>query len=255
MWTHPKENPVGSALISVLLAMLTLFVGLKAWNTALEHRYIGKPTTVRDTITIEGEGKVNAKPDLGLVNLGVYLEGTDLAMLQRQHTLKVNAINAALKEIGIADKDIQTSNYSISPKMDYKDGASKIVGYAISQSVSVKIRNLEKIGDVLAKAGPLGANQVGGVSFTIDEPSELKQQAREKALSDAKKKAEALASQLDVGLGHVVSFSESSGGGNIPMYRTMATDAVMAPAAAPAPDIQAGSLDVVSNVSVTFEIH
>ena len=119
----------------------------------------------------------------------------------------------------------------------------------------MKLRDLTKVGDVLDKVGQLGGNQVTGPDFTIDDPSSLNQEARLKALEDARKKADALSSVLGVHVGRVVTFTESVNTPPIPMpmmYRAM--DATVAGEAAPAPKIQTGSLDVTSHVSVTFEV-
>jgi hypothetical protein len=195
---------------------------------------------------------VTGKPTLAQVDIGLYSEGRDVPQVQADNSAKVNAIMDSMKGLGIAEADLQTSNYSIYPKFDYTNGQQTVNGYVVSQSVHVKVRDLAKVGTVLAKVGQLGANQVNGVSFTIDDPTELKQQARALALENAKKKAQELATALGVDVVRVVTFSESSPmPGPIP-YNYRALDAGVA--AAPTPEIQAGSLDVTSNVSVTFEI-
>ncbi len=239
---------------AVVLLGLFAFLIAKTRNELAVHRTIGRPADVRDTFTIEGEGKVSGTPTLAEISFGLLSEGSDVAKIQKDNTQKVNAMIAAVKQLGIAEKDIQTSQYSINPKYDYRDGASKIIGYQVSQSVNLKLRDLSKIGDVLTKVGQLGGNQVNGPSFTIDDPSSLKQEARMKALEDARKKAEALSDVLGVKIGRVVTFTESSNNsGPIPMmYREMAAMDASAPVANPT--IQAGSLDVMSNVSVTFEV-
>lgn len=249
-----KLNKFVQGVLGLLAIALLVFIGAKARNTMEEYNYIGKIVRDRDTITIEGTGKVSATPDVAVVNLGVTSEGRSVKDVQRQNTEKMNSIIAALKAMDIVAKDIQTSNYNISPKYDWSNGRQNILGYIVSQNVTVKIRNLDKTGDVLAKAGELGMNQAGGVQFTIDEPQKLQEEARGKAIDDAKKKAEQLAEKLGLRVVKVVTFSEGSQGypTPMPMYKTM--DAMVNAESAPAPDIQAGSLDVVSNVSVTFEV-
>lgn len=252
-WPRWRENPVVAGLLVLLLVALIGYVGLKARNTMVEYKTIGTPAAQNHTFTIDGDGRVSGKPTLGQIDLGLLSEGTEVATVQTDNTQKVNAITAGLKAMGISADDIQTSNYSISPKYDYTNGSSKLVGYTVSQSLTVKVRDMTKLGAVLAKAGQLGSNQVNGVSFTIDDPTELKQQARKKALENARTKAQELADALGVEIVRVVSFSESSGQ-NVPQpyYRTMAEGMGGGPAAVP--DIQTGSLDVQSQVSVTFEI-
>lgn len=248
-----KDNKFLQGLIGVLTIALIAFVGLKARNASEEFNYIGKAPHDRDTFSIQGEGKVSAKPDLVKISLGVQTDNASVKEAQRGNTQRMNAIIAAMKEFGIESKDIQTTNYSIFPKIDWKDGRQNIIGYSVSQNVEVKIRDLDKVGDVLGKAGELGANQIGGLDFTIDDPKVLQDQAREKAIEDAKKKADLLADKLGLDVVKIVTFSESNG--YYPTPRPMMMKADMAvESGAPAPDIQAGSLDVMSNVSVTFEV-
>jgi uncharacterized protein len=254
-WPRFKENPLMTVLLALVFLILILFLGIRAVNAVKEGAQIGRMPSDRDTITIQGQGKVSGKPTLALVDLGLFSEGKEVKAVQDQNSTKVNSIIAAMKEIGIAESDIQTANYSISPKFDYKDGGSTLVGYIVSQSVSVKVRDLTKVSTVLSRAGQLGLNQVNGVQFTIDDPSELQQQARKKALQDARNKAQELADALGVDLARVVTFAESSN--NMPpiAYGKSYNEALgVGMGGGAAPDIQAGSLDVFSHVSVTFEI-
>jgi uncharacterized protein len=249
-----KDNKFLQGVMGLLGLALIVFIGLKTRNAYQEYNYIGKAVRDRDVITIAGEGKVTARPDLVRIDLGVQTDAKTVSEAQRQNTQKMNSIIAALKALKIASEDIQTTGYSIYPKYQYTDGRSFIEGYTVSQNVTVKVRNLDSVGDVLAKAGELGANQVGGIQFTIDEPKALEEQAREKAIDDARQKAQTLAEQLGLTIIKVVSFTESSGSTPppYPMY-AKAMD-LGAAEAAPSPTIESGSLEVVSNVNVVFEV-
>lgn len=250
------QNKFFQGILGLLVLTLVVFVGLKARNAAEEYNYIGKVVRDRDVITIDGLGKVTAKPDVAIINLGVQSEGVSVKDTQKSNTLKMNAIVAAMKELGVADKDLQTSNYSLAPKIDWSNGRQNIIGYTISQMVTVKLRDLDKAGDVLSKAAELGMNQSGGIQFTIDEPKTLQERARTLAIEDAHKKAEQLAEQLGLKIVKVVTFSESGYGSPmppVPMYAKAQMNASL-DAALPSPDIQSGSLDVTSNVNVTFEV-
>ena len=247
----PKDKTLNGLLLAVGI-VLVVFLGVQAWKGVLEARNVGIEPRDRDTFTITGEGKVSAKPTLAEVDLGLYSEGRDVPVVQEANTTKVNAIIAGMKQLGIAD-DIQTSNYNFGPKFDYTDGTARIIGYTVSQNLNIKVRDLTKVGTVLAKATELGSNQVNGVRFTIDDPTTVQQEARKEAIEDAKMKAEELARAMGVKIVKIVTFSESSGGGATPpifAYRAMD----VAEQAAPAPNIQTGSLDVQASVSVTFEI-
>lgn len=243
------------SVIGALALALIAFVGVLTWNAAAQHRLIGKPENVRDTISVSGTAKMSVKPDIARMNVGVLSTGKTVAETQKQNTDKMNAITSAIKGFGVKDDDIQTSNYNIYPQYDWTDGKQILRGYQVSQNLSIKIRDLEKIGDILAKAGELGSNQIGGISFEVDDTVALQKQARDKAIVDAKEKAQALAKSLGMQLGKVVSFSEDSGSYPTPMYYNSYEKVSMDSAgSAPAPDVQSGSLDVSKSVSITFEL-
>ncbi|MDO8505239.1 MAG: SIMPL domain-containing protein [bacterium] len=246
-----KENK----LLSVLLVIGIIWIAGQIRNDWKENRYIGRPTEVRDTITIAGEGKVTAIPDIATVEVGVVTEKSDVLAAQKENTSKVNELLKKVKDLKIEDKDIQTTNYQINPQYDYQSGRQTLRGYSITQSVKIKIRDLGKIGVLLSSVGEAGANQVSGVSFTIDEPEVLRQQAREKALDNAREKAKSLADHADVKLGKIVSFSESGGGmPPTPYYARAEALGMGGDMAMKSPDIQAGSLEVIVSVNVSYEI-
>lgn len=249
-----KEQPLMTVLVSVFLVSATLLMLAHTRNVRLQRGYIGQIPNQRDTITIDGEGKVTSKPTLARVSIGLYSEGADVPAVQVDNTRKVDAMIAGLKDMAIAEADLQTSNYSIAPKYEYKDGMQRVIAYTVNQNLEVKVRDLSKVGAVLARMAQLGANQVNGVTFTIDDPTSLTQEARRKALEDARAKAQELADALGVELVRVVTFAENgvTPQNPMPMYRAEAMNAMAV--AAPAPDIQAGSLDVVSHVQVTYQI-
>jgi uncharacterized protein YggE len=188
--------------------------------------------------------------------LGVKTEGTTVSPIQTENTRKMNAIVAMLKQQGIEEKDIRTERYSVAPRYSWDNGQQNLVGYTVTQNVSVKVRDQEKTGTIIGKAGELGANQVGDIAFTIDDPTALQDQAREKAIADAKKKAEALARQLGITIIKVVTFTEGYGYPQPYYGKSYDTglEAYAMQASAPAPQIEAGSEEVVSNVSVVFEV-
>ena len=245
--------PGKPVLWNVVLVAGVLWLGAMAANAFKQHAYIGRPDAARDTIAISAEGKVTALPDIATISIGLQTENRAVSAAQKDNTAKMNAIIGKIKSFGVAAEDIKTSNYSIYPQYDYVNGQRVDRGYTVMQNVDVKVRALEKIGDLLSAAGELGANQVGGVAFTIDEPEELRQQARLKALETAKKKAQALADASGVRLGKVVGFSENEGYVPGPLY--YARDAAMGMGGGnSAPSVQSGSQDVVVNVTVLYEI-
>ncbi|MEK7473676.1 MAG: SIMPL domain-containing protein [Patescibacteria group bacterium] len=246
-----KDKSLNGIIVAVG-TVLVLYLAILSIKALAEYRHVGLEPRGRETFTIEGEGNVSAQPTLAEVDLGLYSEGRDVTPVQQTNAAKINAIISALKQMGIADADMQTSNYNISPKFEYAVGIQNVIGYTVSQNLKVKVRNLSNVGAVLSKAGELGANQVNGVRFTIDDPTDARQEARTKAISDAKSKAKELADAMGVRIVKIVTFSESTDGTVPPPVFYRGLDSAAVPEATP--DIRSGALDVQSRVSVTFEI-
>jgi hypothetical protein len=238
-----------------VIVMLTLaaWLGLKARNESRQYKFIGVPLE-RDTISVSGEGRASVKPDIVKLELGTIIEKKTVAEAQKENTRIMNALSAKLKEFGVDPQDLQTSSYTISPMYDWTDSKQKLRGYQVQQGLRLKLRDLDKVGDVIGAAGELGVNQAGGIEFTVDEPEAVKAIAREEAMKNAQAKAEALAKITGIKLRRVISFNE---GGSEPIYNAMYSKSAMADSAmgaAPAPTIQAGSAEYVINANVTYEI-
>lgn len=207
------------------------------------------------TITVTGEGKISAKPDIANVSLSVVSKGATVKLVTLDNNTKMNAVIAAVQALGVDSKDITTSAYDLYPNYDYTNAANnnKILGYNLTQEITLKVRDLTKVDDILDAGTKAGANQVGSLSFDIDDTGPVKAQARQKAFEVAKQKAQDMASEVGVGLGRVITFSEEAQSNPVPVLNyamAMKTDA----AVAPAPSIQAGQKELVMDVSVTYEI-
>lgn len=241
------------AVIGVAV-FLMVFLAAATYTQVLEGRYAGQGAQYKNTISVEGTGKVLSKPDIGKVNLSVVSAAKTVAVAQKDNTEKMNKITSAMKDLGIKEEDLKTANYSVSPSYQYSNGRSEIIGYEITQTLEVKIRDLEKVGDILGKAAAAGANQVGSLSFTFDDPEKLNAEARQKAITNAKEKAQDLAKSLGVSLGKVVSFGESSSSDrSVPMYANEMLGKGGASAAIP--DVQTGQNEVNISVSISYEIY
>lgn len=217
--------------------------------------------------SVTGEGKVVAVPDIAQLSFDVLTEGgKNLADLQTENTRKANRVIAFLKKSGIDDKDIKTQFYGITPRYQYfscpisinKEGAapcppSQIVGYTINQDISVKIRELNKTGDILAKVVENGVNTISGPSFTVDDPTELQNQAREEAIAEAKNKAKTIASAAGFRVGKLLAMQEGT-------YSpwTISTQLYTKEAGyggdSMSPSIEPGSQEIRVNVTLTYEI-
>lgn len=243
----------GLTLATVLVLFLVIYLVVLTRNAWKAYYYIGKSEEFPYTISITGQGKVVAIPDIAKTTVGIRTEKLTVAAAQEENTKKMNDLIKAIKDLGVEDKDIQTTRYNISPRYDWQEGKRILRGYEVSQSVSIKIRDLDKIGEILSVAGQGGANEVSGISFTVDDPEALRQEAREKAIQNAKEKAEALAKVAGVKLGKIVSFSESTTPGPIDYYRSYAAEAGLGGGVV-TPEIEKGSLEITIEASISYEI-
>lgn len=234
--------------IVLLLLVLIVFVGAKAKNEIKNETKIAE---YQRTITVSADGKVFAKPDIGQISLSVTREAKTVSEAQKQSAEAMNKVVAFLKGAGIDDKDIKTTNYNIYPKYDYYKGKQTFLGYEVSQSLEIKIRNLEKSGDIIAGATDNGANIVGGLNFTIDDPNALKAEAQKQAIEKAEAKAKELASNLGVRLGKLMNFSEN---GYVPPIYYAKSEALGMGGGSVAPSIPTGENEITSTVSLTYEI-
>jgi len=249
----PKVAVAVASVLILFLVVISVSGMVDVANKIKEGRYIGQGAQYKNTISVAGEGKVSAKPDIGQVSLSVVSSAKTVAVAQKDNTDKMNKITKAMKELGIKEEDLKTTNYNVAPSYQYSNGKSEIIGYEITQTLEVKIRDLEKVGNILSRASVAGANQVGALSFTFDDPEKLNTQARQKAIDNAKAKAQDLAKSLGVSLGKVVSFSESTAGAAVPMYS--AKEALGMGGGNAVSDIQTGQNEINSNVNISYEIY
>lgn len=242
--------------VAVAVALfLILFLAAETINVYKESRYVGQGVQYKNTISVAGEGKVVAKPDIGQVDLSVISDAATVAAAQKNNTDKMNKITQAMKDTGIKEEDLKTTSYNISPSYQYTGGKSVIIGYEVTQTMEVKIRDLAKVGDILGQAAAAGANQVGSLTFTFDDLEKVKREARQKAIVNARQKAQDLAKSLGVTLGKITSFSESVADGSMPVPMYSANEALGMGGGAAAPDIQTGQNEVLVNVNIAYEIY
>ncbi len=205
-------------------------------------------------IWVNGEGKVTVVPDLGILQLGVEAQANTVAAAQTQATTAMNAVIAALKANGVDEKDIQTQYFSINKvtRWDDKGYTEIVIGYRVSNTVTVKVRELEKTGiiiDAVAEAGG-DLTRINGISFTVDDTTAYEKEARDMAMADAKAKAEQLAALGGVNLGKPTYISESNYSYRTPTYYE-ARDAAGISTETP---ISIGEMDITVNVQVTYAI-
>jgi uncharacterized protein len=213
----------------------------------------GKQT---DVVTVTGTGKVSAAPDVAVADLAITVERATADEAQKEANQRSNAVVDYLKQAGVDEDDIRTSSYNIFPQYDYIEGRTRIRGYQLTQTLEVKIRDLDKANTILDGVVSAGVNQVNNFRFEIDDPDELKAEARKKAIEDARAKAEQLEDDLGLNLGRVVSFSEDTGGFPPPYFGREAIGIGMGgdTKAVPAPAIPTGQNEVTVTVSITYQI-
>lgn len=255
------KNYLGVAGIVALL-----LGGTATWRYVDAYsRSIG-PGSFR-SFSVSGEGKVNAIPDIAQFTFTVITEGDandeqSLAPIQQDNTNKVNKAIAFVKSKGVETKDIKTEDYNINPRYtscSYRLGeicpSPSIDGYTITQTVGVKVRDLTRVGELLGGVVKNGANTVSGLTFTVDDPTTLENQARAEAIAKARTKAEATAKAGGFSLGKLLSVNDQS-----PVYpyyeqRTLGMGGGDAIKSAPvAPAIEPGSKEITVSVTLNYEI-
>ncbi len=217
------------------------------------------------TFSVDAESTVNVTPDVAKFSVSLVTEGgKNVGDIQKQNIDKMNAVNAYLKDMGVEKKDLQTTDYSLSPRYSYpncvRDGQSicpppSITGYTLNQSLSVKVRNLEKLGDMLSGVIDKGANSVSQVSFVVDDETVAKDQARGEAIMKAKQKAKDIAKAGGFRVGKMTSLYEDQGSPVSPMYNyAEGMGGAVKSADMATPTIEPGTNETKVHVTITYEI-
>lgn len=224
------------------LAVLVVF-GLTSHGWAGDDRRI---------ITVTGNAQVDGAPDMAIINLGVTNEAKEAKAAMDATSASVARILEHLAAMGIEERDMQTSRFSINPVWNSPDPSRgdprKITGFVASNAVSVRVRDLKALGQIMDSVISDGANSFNGLQFTLQDAEPLQREARTRAVMDAKEKATQLAEAAGVRLGPVLSISENGGGGRRPMMVEM-SDARSSGA-----PIATGEVSVSASVTVVFEI-
>lgn len=206
-------------------------------------------------ISVSADAKVSTPPDIASLSFGVTSGRQTTAKAATQLIAKnMTAILAAVKEQGVEEKDIATESFYLNPVYDYTQNGQIPRGFEATQSLRVKVRNLDSIGDVLTAATNAGANQAGGISLSVDNPDSLKAEARAMAIQKAQDKAKALAKDLGMSLGKMTGFSED---GMYAVPRPMMYEKGIG--GGPAADMASLSLpvgeqDITANVTLMYEL-
>ncbi len=206
------------------------------------------------SITVVGIGKASGKPDIAHVTVGIETQAASLQLAVDDNKTKMNALLDTLKQLGLADKDIRTSNYSVytervaSPAASAEASANQMI-YHVTNQVDVTLHDVNRIGEVLDKAVAAGANNIYGVSFSVEDTAKLEADAREKAVADAKARATELAQLNGLQLGEVLTVSEVVGGA-VPLYR----EAAMGMGGGGSTPVQPGELEMNMSIQITYAV-
>lgn len=247
-------------LVATVLVVLSLFLLVGTIGLIADIKYKKSTAMPSNIISARGIGEAIATPDIATFSFTVREKAPKVEDAKNAMSEKANKAIAFLKEKGIEEKDIKTEAYYSSPSYapsvcgPYSCPPSKVDGYEVSETISVKVRDVAKAGDLLSGIANFSITEVSGISFTVDDMETLRAEAKADAIAKARADAEATAKNLGVRLGRVTSFYED--GPYQPYYDYgMGGDmAVKAEARNAAPSIQPGEEKVTSTVSITFEI-
>jgi uncharacterized protein YggE len=252
---------VNRLVLTIAALMVLVTAGLNVYSMiatpptspTIEASGLALPSaqTSNDTgISVSGQGRVRIKPNLATTSIGVETAAATLAEATSQSNAKMTAIIDKIKGLGVAEKDIQTTAYNVTPvtNVSRQGEPPRITGYRVLNQLSITIRKIDDVGKILDAAVAAGANNVYGISFGVDDPTPYQQQARAAAVKDAQDKATQLAKAAGITLGKVISITEG-GVTPVPVLR----GAVMTAEAASVP-IEAGEMEIVISVNMRFGV-
>ncbi len=264
-----QEGLMGAGSLFLTVATLGLLVAI-AFG-AMAAIGLNQQNDYNKTITVSGTGEAFAVPDVATFSFTARSEADEVSVVQEAVSEQVAGILSDLEDLGIDEKDLRTTSYNSYPRYEWieksvicsefacppSQGERTLVGYEQTQSIQVKVRDLDQVGDVLEVLGGANVDSLYGPSFEVDDTDLVMTEARTDAIENARTKAEELAASLGVRLGKVVSFSDNSGGGFPTPYAVrsdmMAFDgAVMMESASP--ELPAGESQVSASVSITYKI-
>jgi uncharacterized protein YggE len=208
-------------------------------------------------ITVIGEGRATMAPDMAVLTFSVVKQEKTAREALDNNNKAMSDVLAALKKAGIAERDLQTSGFSVQPQYRFPQGADgqqlppELIGYQVSNALTVRVRDLSKLGGIIDQSVTLGVNQGGDIQFTNDKPDSAVEEARKNAVADAIARAKTLASAAGVKLGNVIEINES---GPRPQPMPVMRAAMMKSEADSGVPIQGGESSYNINVNVTFAI-
>jgi uncharacterized protein YggE len=260
-----KKIRISLFILIIIIGLFTLASFVNEVKKGGNESTNGQPT---NTITVAGTGEVSAVSDIATLSINLTKDGKTTKEAQDLLNVEITSTLKYLSDQKIADKDIKSEYGGLNPKYSYSsqgvvcmsfpcppvNNDPKIVGYTATQSITVKVRAVDSASDIRTGLAAIGVTDISGPTFSIDNEDSVKDAARSLAITNAKDKAKVLAKELGVKLGHVVSFSENSGGGYPVMYSAKAIMSDSAVGAVPAPTLPKGENKITSDVNIVYEI-
>ncbi len=203
-------------------------------------------TTKSTTFDVTAEGKVSVKPNLANISAGVSATGGSVSQVQNQINSIINKVSSSVKSLGVDSKDIKTSNYNINPTYDL---SQKITGYSANTTLTIKVRDIEKVGKVIDAATQAGATNVASLGFDVSDKTEFENEARKQAVSKAKKKTQDAAGIAGFKLGKIINYSEAFGG-----FRPIPLSADAKSNLQTPTDLETGVEEISVTVTLSFEV-
>lgn len=249
--TRPVRFAATAAL--AILALLLL-----AWTISAFMEVGVSKDPYSHSITVTGEGEVVAIPDVAVFTFTITEKGKTVAQVQEGVTILTDATLADVRALGVEEKDIKTVSYNVYPTYDYGTcyqgpcPAPTVTGYQVDHNMEVRVHDTEKVAGVLEALGKKGLWSINGPNFEVDDDEALRAEARDKAIAQAKEKADVLAKQLGVRLVRIVSFYENTGA--YPMYDSYGGEMAAEAMSYKAPSLQPGEQETAVSVSITYEI-
>jgi len=249
--------------VSLFLIIVSVFFVIKGIGEIKSQRFIGSGTTATNIITVSGEGKIFAVPDIATITFTAREKKSTVKDAQESVNVSMNDAIEFLKKEGIEEKDIKTINNNFNPVYDYGVQCftypcpvkePKITGYEVSRSVEVKIRNADSAGKIVDGLTGFGLSDLSGPIFTLDDKDQVLSDAREQAIKDAEEKADKLAKQLGVSIVRIVGFSENGGGYPTSVYMRPESANMDASSMKSEANLPVGENEYSSNVTITYEI-
>ncbi len=251
--------------LSLVLILLAAFLFAETIKSLKEYRYVGGGVAPSNTITVSGEGEEFAVPDTAEFTFSIMEESVTAGEVQDAAKVKANDAIKALVDQGIEEEDIKTIAYSLRPKYEWKADPACVrynceksrvqVGFELNQNVRVKVREIDRAGEMLELVTSKGVSSISGLTFTIADEDSVMADARKQAIDEARAKAEKLADDLGVSLVRIVGFSEGRQGQSyLHDMNEMKTFGAVSMESNSTVTVPAGENRVVSNVNITYEI-